>query len=273
MGFDMSQIGLHRFAPRDYRSNIGFSVAPDLLDRSFTEMYGLTVPSVVGPERRALRSYRWAVRRLIPKFMQVQVLINRKRFPQEKDNEARRKYLATVAHAEYASLPGSAYREPRFGTHALSLVARIAPKVGKLKILSLKAPSPETSDLYFASMNTSVARMRELVARLRENPAQDLALPNVDLDTGIPTQPGTYTLTDDTYARLLDAMTTTPGMNIPPGLRDDILLFYSDTSGAISTKDDPKAWARVVNQLNQLKQPGFGGSVTYSKRKAAGKLP
>src|SRR5262249_25672605 len=46
MGFDMTQIGLHRFAPRVYRRNIGFSVAQDLLDRVFTETYALTVRDV-----------------------------------------------------------------------------------------------------------------------------------------------------------------------------------------------------------------------------------
>lgn len=253
MGFDMAHIGSRRFAPREYRRNIGFSVAQDLLDRTFPEMYGLTVHNVLGPPPRAIRSYRWAVRRLIPKFMQVQVLINRERFPQEKDTEARRKYFETVAQADYANTPGSAYREPGFSTHALALVVRVIPKVGKLKILSLRAPSTETSDLYFTSMNTSVARMREWTARLREDSSGDLALPNVDLDTGLRTQPGAYPLTDDTYARLLNEITTTPGVNIPRGLRDDILQFYSDPNAPISTKNDRRTWARVMNQLNQLK--------------------
>jgi hypothetical protein len=259
MGFDMAHIGSRRFAPREYRRNIGFNVAQDLLERTFTEMYGLTVHSVLGSPPRAIRSYRWAVRRLIPKFMQVQVLINRERFPHEKDTEARRKYFETVKQAEYASVPGSAYREPRFSTHALALVVRVIPKVGKLKILSLRAPSPETSDLYFVSMNTSVARMRELTARLREDSSDDFALPNVDLDTGLRTQPGAYPLTDDAYARLLNEIMTTPGVNIPRGLRDDILQFYSDLNAPISTKNDRRAWARVLNQLKQLKSSGTSG--------------
>jgi Zinc dependent phospholipase C len=254
MGFDMAQIGLHRFAPRAYRRDIGFRVAQDLLDRAFHETYGLTVRNVLGPEHRAIDSYRWSVRRLLPKFMQVQVLNNRKRFPQEKDDDVRREYLENVAQADYASLPGSAYREPRFSTRALALVVRIVPKVGKLKILSLRAPSPETGDLYFYSVNTTVERLRELTGRLRENPSEDLELPNVDLDTGMRTQPGAYRLTDNTYARLLNEITTRPGIKIPRGLRDDILLFYSDPSAPISTKNDRRAWARVMNGLNQLKQ-------------------
>jgi hypothetical protein len=140
---------------------------------------------VRGPEHRAVNSYRFAVRRLMPKFMQVTVLINRNRFPQEKDDDARREYLKNVAKADYAKMPGSAYREPRFSTHALAVVVRIVPKVGTLKILSLKAPSPETGDLYFYSMNTSVGQMRALTGPLREEVTADLALPNLDLDTGV----------------------------------------------------------------------------------------
>src|SRR5215471_9978721 len=59
MGFDMAQIGLQRFAPRAYRRNIGFRVAQDLLDRAFRDTYGLTVRSVIGPERPAINSYRF----------------------------------------------------------------------------------------------------------------------------------------------------------------------------------------------------------------------
>jgi hypothetical protein len=265
MGFDMAHIGSRRFAPREYRRNIGFSVALDLLDRTFTEIYGLTMHSVLGPPPRAIRTYGWAVRQLLPKFMQVQVLINRKRLPQEKNTEARRKYFETVAQAEYAKVPGSAYREPRFSTHTLAIVVRVIPKVGKLKILSLKAPSPETSDLYFVSMNTSVARMRELTAQMGGNSSEDFALPNVDLDTGLRTKPGAYPLTDDAYARLLDGIMTTRGVKIPRGLRDDILQFYSDPKAPIGAKNDRRAWARVMEQLNQLKSSDTSRPAEHSE--------
>ena len=124
-------------------------------------------------------------------------------------------------------------------------MVRIVPKVGTLKILSLKAPSPATVDLHFYSMNSAAGRLRESTGRLRQNPSEELALPNVDLDTGMRTQPGAYRLTDNTYARLLRRITTRPGIKIPSGLRDDILLFYSDPSAPISTKDNRRAWARV----------------------------
>lgn len=252
MGFDMAQIGAHRFAPVN-RSKIGFSVAQNLLDRAFQETYGLTVHSVTGRELRAINIYRFSVRKLLPKFMQVQVFINRERLPHEKDDDARREYLENIRRARRTSISGNEYWVPGVGTHALALVVRIVPKVGKLRIFRLKAPSPETSDLYFHSVNTAVRRMRELIGQLRQNGPEDLALVNVDLDTGTRTGPGAYRLTDDTYARLLNAVTTRSGARIPPGLRDDILQFYSDPSAPISTKNDPRAWAQVLNELRQLR--------------------
>ena len=252
LGFDMAQIGLHRFAPV-YRSNICLNVADDLLDRAFYETYGLTLRREIGHRQKAINSYRFGVCRLLPKFMQVQTVINRRRFPQEKDDDARREYLENLKQAKYVSIPRTRYEKPGFGTHVLALVVRIVPKVGKLKIFSLKAPSPETNSLYFHSMNTAVRRMRELTGELRENPSADIVLANVDLDTGKRTQPGAYSLTDNTYARLLNEITRRPGIKIPPGLRDDILLFYSDPNAPIRTKNDPRAWARVLNGLNQLK--------------------
>jgi hypothetical protein len=96
--------------------------------------------------------------------------------------------------------------------------------------------------------------MRALTGRLREEVTADLALPNLDLDTGSGIQPGTYALTDDTYARLLTEITRRPGIKITEGLREDILRFYSDPGAPINTKNDRRAWARVTNGLNQLRQ-------------------
>ena len=52
-----------------------------------------------------------------------------------------------------------------------------------------------------------------------------LQLPNDNLDTGGPTGPAVYKLTDETYANLL-GMTT--GKPISDALRRDILAYYAD---------------------------------------------
>jgi hypothetical protein len=57
-------------------------------------------------------------------------------------------------------------------------------------------------------------------------------------------------LTDETYAMLLDK---TNGKPISDALRLDILAYYADPEKAFATKKDPKAWQKVISQLDTLK--------------------
>jgi len=59
-------------------------------------------------------------------------------------------------------------------------------------------------------------------------------------------------LSDRAYARLLDKLNGRY-MDMPVGLRADILAFYGDLSAPISTKSDAKGWEHVVKQLDELK--------------------
>jgi hypothetical protein len=61
-------------------------------------------------------------------------------------------------------------------------------------------------------------------------------LANRDLDTGQVVKPGGYPLTDQTYAELLDRLTRDPSQPIPPGIKNDVLDYYSDPNVPITTK-------------------------------------
>lgn len=77
-------------------------------------------------------------------------------------------------------------------------------------------------------------------------------LPNRDLDTGRVVQPGGYSLTDSTYAALLDRLTRHPLQPVPPGVVRDIQAYYADPDAPITTKRDPKRWAQVEADLKTL---------------------
>ncbi len=64
-----------------------------------------------------------------------------------------------------------------------------------------------------------------------------------------PVRPAGYPLTDQTYAYLLHHLTATPTVAIPPGIKRDILAYYSDLSLPFATKKDPDAWAAVQKEL------------------------
>jgi hypothetical protein len=77
--------------------------------------------------------------------------------------------------------------------------------------------------------------------------------PNRDLDDGKITQPGEYSLADDTYAKLLARLSKGKFDRTTTDLRADILRFYSDLSIPIDTKKDKARWQGVLAGLDQLK--------------------
>jgi hypothetical protein len=74
-----------------------------------------------------------------------------------------------------------------------------------------------------------------------------------DLDTGRVTRPAEYTLTDDTYAKLLTRLAEKKFAQMRPELRDDILGFYADHSAPLKTKHDEAKWQKVQEALDQLR--------------------
>ena len=78
-------------------------------------------------------------------------------------------------------------------------------------------------------------------------------LPNRDLDTGEKVRPGGYRLTDQTYAKLLKALTRQPLQRLPAELKQDVLDYYADPQAPINTKNDRGQWAQVQKQLDVLR--------------------
>jgi len=97
-------------------------------------------------------------------------------------------------------------------------------------------PTAQTEDLYFKSINTTVDQYRIYLQQVR---AGSLVLVNSDLDTGKETKAAEYSLTDETYAKLLDELAQRKFDLTSPDLRDNILNFYSDLSLPLETKKNP----------------------------------
>ncbi len=80
-----------------------------------------------------------------------------------------------------------------------------------------------------------------------------LVLPNCDFDSGKPTKAAEYSLTDDSYAKLLGQLSERKFDRTSPDLRANILDYYSDLSVLIATKKDEDDWKTVLSQLDQLR--------------------
>jgi len=62
-----------------------------------------------------------------------------------------------------------------------------------------------------------------------------------------------YSLTDETYAKLLGHLAGRKFDLTSADLRDNILNFYSDLTLALETKKDSARWQSVLSSLDQLK--------------------
>ena len=62
-----------------------------------------------------------------------------------------------------------------------------------------------------------------------------------------------YSLTDETYEKLLGQLAKSKFDHTTPDLRNNILSFYSDLSGPIETKNDDVRWKSVQTSLDELR--------------------
>jgi len=251
--FDVDQLGHARFAPSGYLRHVGFRVPVGLLSRAFYDTYGISLHSVIGDEFAAFRSYEWSVRTLLPRVGYAEVLLHRKKFPADEDNADFHEYANRLQATDTAS-HWEVYRKHRtsFVTRVFAVLIFITPKVGALSDLSIRGPTTDTEQDYVTSVNRAVAEYAELLNKLQYIGKNKFEVPDLDLDTGYVTRPGTYRLTDQTYAKLV--MRVTAETARPPlGLRQNILAFYSDPNAKIVTRRHRHAWEKVQQALAALR--------------------
>jgi hypothetical protein len=249
-GFDMVQVAKNRYASQQYHDFIGFKVSKPLLERVFPVVYGLELKDVFAHEDLAIGSYRFSVSRLIPEMTQVALQTHKKDMMREHPDFAKKKFLYRLSRSDYEKEWGKDYTKPGIGARILAVFLRYVPKIGPFKGLGFTNPTPQTEDLYFKSINSTVDQYR---IYLHAVAADSLQLANCDFDSGEPTKAAEYSLTDDSYAKLLGQISDRKFDRTSPELRANILGFYSDLSASIKTKQDPDDWKNVLKELEELK--------------------
>jgi hypothetical protein len=249
-GFDMVQVAKNRYASQQYHDFIGFEVSKPLLERVFPVVYGVELKVVLAHEDLAVGSYRYSISRLIPEMTRVALQTHKKDMMREQPDFAKRKFLYRLSRSAYEREWGKDYVKPGLGTRVLSTLLRYVPKIGPFKAMAFNNPTPQTEDLYFKSINTSVDDYRAFLEEVRTD---SLVLPNCDLDSGSLTKAAEYSLTDDTYAKLLSQLSAKKFDSTTPDLRANILNFYSDLSLPIEAKKDPASWQNLLTSLDQLR--------------------
>jgi hypothetical protein len=264
-GFDMVQVAKNRYASQQYHDFIGFKVSKSLLERTFPIVYGVELKDVLTHEDFAVGSYRYSVSRLIPEMTQVALRTHKKDMMRETPGFAKRKFLYRLSRSDYEKEWGKDYPKPGFGARVLAILLRYMPKIGPLKALAFNNPTPQTEDLYFKSINAAVDQYKVYLEEVRTD---SLLLPNCDFDTGKETKAAEYSLTDETYAKLLSQLTERKFDLTTAALQGDILQFYSDLSAPIETKKDQARWQSVLVSLDQLKLVTPAATVADSSQRS-----
>lgn len=249
-GFDVLEVAKGRYAPDAYHDFIGFEVAAPLLEQAFRETYGLDLKSVLSNEDKVIGSYRRDVSKLIPRATRVAWSLKQKDIEADEPGITRKKFLYNLSRSSYEHNWGKEYQRPTFWDHVLAFIYKLLPKVGPLRVLQLKTPTPETERMFQASFNATLDRYRAL---LKEQGEGNLKLPNNNFDVGELTPPGKYRMNDDAHAELLDKLAAQNFADMSPGLRAEMLSFFADPDAPYATKRNPKVWSRVEAELRQLK--------------------
>jgi hypothetical protein len=224
-GFDMVQVAKNRYASQQYHDFIGFHVSKPLLERTFPIVYGLELRDVLTHEDLAIGSYRYAVSRMIPQMTQIALRTHEKDMMRETPDFAKQKFLYRLSRSDYEKQWGKDYNKPDFGTRVWSAILHYMPKIGPFRALAFNNPTPQTEDLYFKSIDTTIDQYHIYLEGVRGG---SLELANIEL-----------------AKRNFDLTS--------PGLRDNILSFYADLSVPIETKKDNVRWQSVLASLDQLR--------------------
>ncbi|HEY1803949.1 MAG TPA: zinc dependent phospholipase C family protein [Terracidiphilus sp.] len=270
--FDVDQIAKHHLAPLEYMRRIGIRVPIHQLAIAFYQTYGVTDDFSVGERHKFNEGvYQLATRKFIPRLAYALTLMHHDQEVAEPAS-ADAKKIEQEAAAAATLYNWAAYRKRAgFETHFIAGILLILPKVGPLSMAAIKGPSETAEADYMHSMVSATTVLRDRLAaftplkdRLAHSfnlaaaveafgpPDREHPLPNRDLDTGQVVKPGGYSLTDQTYAKLLHRLTRKPNQPIPPGIKSDVLAYYSDPAAPITTKRKARTWKRVQADLKTL---------------------
>ena len=250
-GFDVLQVASGHYAPDNYHDFIGFEVSKRLLESAFRNTYGLELKSVFFSLDLALGSYRRTVSKVLPEATKVAWELKKDEIIKAQPGMTRSRFLYNLSRASYRKEWGRQYKRPGPFAKVLAFLFRIVPRVGPFKGIQFRAPTPETTKLFMASFNVTLARYRGFLRDVREDRLQ---LANVDFDTGRPTEPGEYKMADDAYAKLVRTLSEKQFARATPEVREDILAFFRNPDAKFATKAKVKVWQDTLRAISELKQ-------------------
>ncbi len=256
-GFDVLEVAQGRYTAENYHNFIGFNVSIPLLERAFFETYGLQLKVIVPDEERSMNSYRNTVRGMVPRATRIAWALKKNEIQKDMPGITRKKFLYNLSRAEYERDWGKNYQQPTFNDKAVAFLTRLLPKVGPLRILEFRTPTPAAEKLFESSFNVSLDRYKDALSQVARD---QLKLPNFNFDIGEITQRGQYRLSDKTCAMLLNRLAANRFATTSLSLRADLIAYFSSPSRNHTKKENVKTDQKIQEQLHLLEQSSFSTS-------------
>ena len=170
--FDIDQIAHQRFAPVGYLRSVGLQVPVKQLELAYYQTYGLKVSfSGTRHQRHNVGTYRWAVRRFIPRIAYATTIVHRHN---EVDDLASdpdvQKLIREVTAIQQKNNWDQFRKKPGLLTYTLAGLIIILPKVGPLQLTAVKGPTQQTELEYVHSLIASTDRLNYSVRRFTPPP-------------------------------------------------------------------------------------------------------
>ena len=230
-GFDVLQTARGNYLPTSYHNFIGFEIAKPVLQRAFMKVYGLDIDDVFGNFSLSVSTFRFAVKDLFPEITKAAWASKKSDIKKTNPASTRRSYIYKMRTSAYNKQFGKERTKPGFFAGILGFVIKISPKIGPLKAMKFKPPTPDAEKLFTESFDTVIVHYS---GSLHQLDADDFFFTNIDFDTGSKTALGEYPLTDKTYEELVIRLKEKNFSHLNTPLKENILTFYSSNDASTS---------------------------------------
>src|SRR3569623_2950460 len=154
-GFDVLEIAKGNYASQDYHNFIGFKVDTTVLAKAFRETYQLDINRVFKNHfQLSVETFRWIVANIFPTLTKAGWVAKKKTIKKNDTTKATKHISYKMRQKQYDKQFGKGYQRPGFKAALLSYLIRVLPKVGPLRALRFKAPTPQSEKYLEQSIDT-----------------------------------------------------------------------------------------------------------------------
>jgi len=224
LGFDVLEVAKGNYASPAYRDFIGFKVDTAVLSKAFFETYGLTLDEVFDNHlNRAVETFRWIVANIFPTITKAAWSQKKKTIEKKNNDGASKHFYYKMRQKQYDKQFGKGYERPGFSAKLLSFLIRVLPKIGPLRPLKFKVPTPPAEKLFQKSFDTVILHYAANLHLLMD---QNVHPQDLDYDTGKPSTDCEYSLADQTHCDWLLELKAHKYSNVTTTIKKDIVDYF-----------------------------------------------